>query len=73
MRVRLTRKLAEAIDGIDLSAHHVGEVIDLADASGRMLIAEEWAIAERRFTVLPFRKRDGLARRADDHKASRAS
>jgi hypothetical protein len=48
MRVRLTRKFAERIDGVDLKAHEVGDVIDLPLSEGRLLIAERWAIVERR-------------------------
>jgi hypothetical protein len=42
VRVRLTRKLSEAINGLDLRPFHVGQVLDLADPLGRMLIAERW-------------------------------
>jgi hypothetical protein len=49
MMVRLTRKLADMIDGIDLSAFTVGEVIQLPVAAARLLIAERWAeLIERR-------------------------
>ena len=41
--VRLTRKLAESIDGIDLSNRQVGDVILLPSYSARLLIAEGWA------------------------------
>jgi hypothetical protein len=45
MRIRLTRKLADAIDGVVLSDYAVGDVIDLAPHEARLLIAEEWAVA----------------------------
>jgi hypothetical protein len=48
MRVRLTRKFAEEIDGVDLRGHSVGDVLDVSPAEGRLLIAEEWAVVERR-------------------------
>jgi len=48
MRVRLTRKLAKQIDEIDLTDHRVGEVFDLPDNKASLLIAERWAILERR-------------------------
>ena len=48
MRVRLTRKLADEIDGVDLSHNTVGEVVDLPEPQARLLMAEEWAMAERR-------------------------
>jgi hypothetical protein len=40
MRVVLTRKLAECIDGVDLTGHIVGDVLDLPFAAARLLIAE---------------------------------
>jgi hypothetical protein len=47
MRVRLTRKFADCIDGVDLSHRAVGEVIDLPLGDAILLIAEEWAVLER--------------------------
>jgi hypothetical protein len=43
MCVRLTRKLADRIDGIDLSNRSVGELIDLPPRYASLLIAEGWA------------------------------
>jgi hypothetical protein len=43
MRIRLTRKFAELIDGIDLSRRSVGDVIDLPIREARILMAEGWA------------------------------
>jgi hypothetical protein len=48
VRVRLIKKFAEAIDGIDLRNRGVGDVMDLAPSKARLLIAEEWGVAERR-------------------------
>ena len=48
MRVRLRKKLADAIDGVDLKSRKVGDVFDVSQAEGRLLFAEEWAIPERR-------------------------
>jgi hypothetical protein len=42
-RVRLTRKFAAAIDGIDLSRHRVGDLIDLPQHDAELLLAEGWA------------------------------
>lgn len=42
--VRLTRKLADAIDGVDLSDHAVGETFRVAVDDARLLVAEEWAV-----------------------------
>lgn len=41
--VVLTRKLAEVIDGIDLSERRVGDRVPLGRAEARLLIAEGWA------------------------------
>ena len=43
--VRLTQKLAAAIDGIDLTGYNLGEIITLPARSARLLIAEGWAEA----------------------------
>lgn len=42
--VRLTRKFAEAIDGIDLSRNQVGDRLRVSHREARMLIAEGWAL-----------------------------
>jgi hypothetical protein len=44
MRVKLTRKLADHLDGIDLSEYCVGDVLDVPEHDGELLIAEEWAV-----------------------------
>jgi hypothetical protein len=41
--VRLTRKLAASLNGLDLSAVKVGDVIYLAEEHAEMLIREGWA------------------------------
>jgi hypothetical protein len=41
--VVLTRKLAEVINGIDLSERCVGDRLPLSRAEARLLIAEGWA------------------------------
>jgi hypothetical protein len=43
MRVRLTRKFADLINGIDLSKAHEGETLDLSEREAHMLLAEGWA------------------------------
>lgn len=45
MQVRLTHKLANTLDGIDVSACRVGDVIDLPDQEAAVLIKENWAEA----------------------------
>lgn len=39
----LTRKLAEVINGIDLSERSVGDRVPLGRTDARLLIAEGWA------------------------------
>lgn len=48
MRIRLTRKLAEQIDGVNLEGACVGDVLDLDEREARLLIAEEWATDQER-------------------------
>ena len=47
MKVTLTRKLARVLNGIDLTACHEGEVIEIRDRDARLLIAEGWAALVR--------------------------
>ena len=42
-KVRLTRKFAQIINGIDLSHVRAGEELELSDHEARLLIAEGWA------------------------------
>jgi hypothetical protein len=48
MKVRLTKKLAERIDGINLGTSRVGDVLELSEPEARLLIAEDWATARER-------------------------
>lgn len=43
MRVRLLRKLATFLNGLDLSHVNVGDVFDLPERDAAMLIREGWA------------------------------
>jgi len=43
MWIRLTRKLADWLDGIDVSDRRVGEIFDLPIRDAQLLIAEGWA------------------------------
>ena len=43
LRVRLIRKLAERVNGVDLSKVHVGDSLQLPARDAAMLIAEGWA------------------------------
>jgi len=48
MRVRIVRKLADRVDGIDLTNYDVGEVIELPEMDGRIMVAEQWGEFARR-------------------------
>ncbi|HET9469116.1 MAG TPA: hypothetical protein VFO48_11915 [Vicinamibacterales bacterium] len=43
MRVRLTRKFADYLNGVDLSRVRVGDVLELSERDASMLIREGWA------------------------------
>jgi hypothetical protein len=43
VRVRLTRKLSETIDGVDLSGAREGDTLELSPRDALILIAEGWA------------------------------
>ncbi len=43
MRIRLIRKLALCLNGVDISDLRVGEEVDLPERSARILIADGWA------------------------------
>ena len=56
--VRLIRKYADMIDGVDLEDADVGDRLDLSKRDADVLIAEGWAElvnAERRVRLLPRR------------------
>ena len=48
MKVRLTKKLAERIDGINLGSSRVGDVLEFSEPEARLLIAEDWATPRER-------------------------
>jgi hypothetical protein len=48
MKVVLLRKLAERMDGVDVTGREVGDVLDLPPHEAHALLAERWAISERR-------------------------
>jgi hypothetical protein len=66
MKVRLTRKHAEFIDGVDLRGHEPGDVLDLPPENARLLVVEQWAVPERRERS----DTSGPKRRADDYPGS---
>jgi hypothetical protein len=45
MQIQLVRKLANHLDGIDVTAHKEGDIIDLSRREAELLIAERWAVA----------------------------
>jgi hypothetical protein len=47
MLIRLTRKLANQLDGVDVTDHEAGDILDLPSSEARLLIAEEWAAPHR--------------------------
>jgi hypothetical protein len=47
MLIRLVRKLADNLDGIDVSGHQEGDVLDLPAGRAALLIAEQWAVPVR--------------------------
>jgi len=44
MKIRLTRKFADRLDGIDLSEARAGEQIEVTEHEAELLIAEGWAV-----------------------------
>src|SRR3954470_2819551 len=45
MWIQLTRKLADFLDGVDVSHRQVGDVFELPTSEAHLLIAENWAQA----------------------------
>jgi hypothetical protein len=43
IRVRLTKKLASILDGVDVSMLNVGEILELPESAAALLIDEKWA------------------------------
>jgi hypothetical protein len=46
MKVRLVRKLANCLDGIDVTACKEGDWLDLSPADAMLLFAEGWVALE---------------------------
>jgi hypothetical protein len=68
MKVRLTKKLAECIDGVELSNHRVGDILDLPPTDARLLLAEEWAVPYSRTRKEPSSGRSPASRRSDSQR-----
>ena len=61
MKVRLTKKLADQLDGVDVSHRQEGDLLDLSAHDAAMLVEERWAIPERREGVVRFQGDDRRA------------
>ena len=48
MKVRLTKKLADQLDGINVTDRREGDILDLSPREATMLVEERWALPERR-------------------------
>jgi hypothetical protein len=70
-RVRLIRKIAESLNGIDLSQYRVGDVFDLHPLEADLLMAEGWALAE--YTDRALDRRSGKERREPGTSAPEAT
>jgi hypothetical protein len=46
VRIKLIRKLADKIDGVDVSRYSVGDTLQVPADQARLLVAEQWAIAD---------------------------
>ena len=44
LKVRLTKCLAELINGVNLSRIHVGDVVEMSPRDAGVLLAEGWAL-----------------------------
>jgi len=65
MRVRLTRKLAECVDGVDLSSYREGDVLALDRHEAELLLAEGWARPLSRGPSPEIRARSALPTRTE--------
>ena len=45
MQIQLVRKLANHLDGIDVTGSRQGDILDLPRRQAELLIAERWAVA----------------------------
>jgi hypothetical protein len=63
VRVRLTRRLAESIDGIDLAGRRVGDIFEVTAEQARILEAEQWAVVCDRTVDGPAMPQESTSRR----------
>ena len=47
--IRLTKKLARIVNGIDITSINVGDIVELPNAAAAMMVREGWAevVSER--------------------------
>jgi hypothetical protein len=67
MKIRLTRKLSQQLNGVDISRRRVGDVLDLPRRDAELLLAEGWAQPE------PDQAREAAGIHAHDAPARRRS
>ena len=69
MWIRLTRRLAGCIDGVNVSAHQVGDVFEVTRREGDLVVAEAWAVVVTQ-RARPFRSRPAAttSRPTDEHR-----
>lgn len=73
MRVRLTRKLAQRVDGIDLSNYREGDVLDISKREAQLLMAEGWAVRAGSRSDHEVRRRSAASVRAEADNMQRAN
>lgn len=44
MKVRLSKKLAERLNGVDVSSVRAGDVLEVSEREATILLAEKWAV-----------------------------
>jgi hypothetical protein len=64
MQIRLTRKLSQLLNGVDLSRQSVGDVIDLPRRDAELLLAEGWALPATDNNLKPSKAGDAVRRTA---------
>jgi len=69
-KVRLIRKYAQMINGIDLSAASTGDEIELSPRDAEMLIAEGWAAPIASGAAVADDREPSRSRRSRTHKPS---
>jgi hypothetical protein len=73
MKVCLVRKLADRVNGIDLATYRVGDVLDLPQHQVEMLVAEGWAVTDRRDIRQPLSGRERRVTIPRDRQPARAA